>query len=125
MNKARELLARLLKLDYLDAAEIEAYLAQPEATAAEPFCFAHATFEWKYRQSEATVKITRREQSEYGFTVPLYAHPAPAAAPRPTLTDAEIFDLWTHRESIHGGNIEPQLIDFARAVLAKAAKEQA
>ena len=33
--------------------------------------------EWNPRQSETVVKITRRQQSEYGFTHPIYDSPPP------------------------------------------------
>jgi hypothetical protein len=31
--------------------------------------------EWRPRQSEQVIKVTRKKQEQYGFTVPLYTHP--------------------------------------------------
>ena len=47
-------------------------------TLAEPVAWT-TPFQWKSRQSERVLKLTRKAQPEYGFTVPLYAGSPPKA----------------------------------------------
>ena len=47
-------------------------------TSAEPVAWT-PPFQWKSRQSERVLKLTRKAQPEYGFTVPLYAGSPPKA----------------------------------------------
>lgn len=41
--------------------------------------------------------------------------------PAPTLDDDALYCLWLNRTKIHNGELKPQLLDYARAVLAYAA----
>lgn len=45
----------------------------------EPVAYAvPGAVKWKRRQSEVTIKLTRKPHPEYGFTEPLYTSPQPA-----------------------------------------------
>jgi len=52
---------------------LRAALEQPEQ---EPVAFAvHGSFDWHPRESERVLKLTRKAQHEYDFTMPLYTYP--------------------------------------------------
>ena len=63
----------------------------------EPVAYAvPGAVEWKRRQSEVTIKLTRKPHPEYGFTEPLYTRPQPAQQP---LTDDQLFDVFEGKDS--------------------------
>ena len=84
LRRAAELLrslARHPEASREDAAELRADAASLLALAdqmerAEPVAWTTG-IEWGYCESETVQKLTRHEQRRYGFTQPLYTHPAP------------------------------------------------
>lgn len=68
--------------------------------------------EWKRRQSEVTIKLTRKPHPEYGFTEPLYTNPKP----RHPLTEEQIND---HRLALSCASEDlPDPLDFKQGVRA-------
>jgi hypothetical protein len=55
---------------------IAGFLRSLKPNSQEPVGFVHP-IEWKDKQSEKVVKVTRTEQPQYGYTNALYTHPAP------------------------------------------------
>ena len=73
--------------------------------------------EWNPRQSETVVKITRRQQSEYGFTHPIYDSPPPKSD--------EARDAWTP-DQIADACVSAEISDskFESLLLALAAQQK-
>jgi len=97
---------------------------------AEPVAFSTSgAIEFAHRQSEVVVKLTRKQQPRYGFTVPLYTHPPQPALtaipsdwkPMPVEPTREMLTTWIKADVVSNRTAP----DLYRAMLAAAPKAPA